>query len=266
MSKILKEICNKIINELEYKKQQCSLSSLKKILPNEKNRDFKKLLEECQINKKNNIIAEIKKSSPSAGDIIKNYQPDEIAVQYEKCGAGAISILTEKFFFKGDLDHLSLINRKTNLPILRKDFIIDSYQIFESKVYKADAILLILSILDDKQVIEFIKIAKDVELDCIIEIHSQEELKRAVKINYPVIGINNRNLNTLKINTGNSLNLSKDLITNFTIVAESGIKKLEEIKNYNESGIYNFLIGESILRSNNIELKFKELLKNDNSS
>lgn len=265
MNKILKEIYEKTEKELEIKKNKCSLSSLKKLLPKEKNRNFKNLLEISQKNKKNNIIAEIKKSSPSAGEIVKDYHPDDIAIQYEKFGAGAISILTERFFFKGELDHLSLINRKTNLPILRKDFIIDSYQIFESKVYNADAIILITSILDDNKIIEFIQIAKDLELDCIIEIHTQKELERAVKINYPIIGINNRNLDTLSIDINNSLNLSKDLIHNFTIIAESGIKKYADINQYNKIGIYNFLIGESILRSSNIESKFKELLEYDNT-
>ena len=108
------------------------------------------------INKNTNIIAEIKKASPSAGEIIKEYNPEEIAIQYEKSGAGAISILTESFFFKGSIDHLSTISQKTNIPLLRKDFIIDEYQILESKIYKADAILLIASILNDEQIIKFI--------------------------------------------------------------------------------------------------------------
>tara|TARA_Y100001970_G_C14234983_1_gene861267 strand:- start:1179 stop:1964 length:786 start_codon:yes stop_codon:yes gene_type:complete len=261
MQGILKKICNKKIEELEYAKIKCSLQSLKKLLPAKDNRNFKELLQSSQINKKTNIIAEIKKSSPSAGEIIKDYQPEKIAIEYEKSGAGALSILTEKFFFNGQLDHLSLLNKKSNLPILRKDFILDEYQIFESKVFKADAILLIASILDDTQINEFIDLADKIGLDCIIETHSPEELERAMKINYPIIGINNRNLNSLNVNINNTVNLIKQVPKHFTIIGESGIKNYSDIEIYNQNGVYNFLIGESLLKSQNIDIKFKELLK-----
>jgi len=211
-------------------------------------------------NKNINIIAEIKKASPSAGVIINEYFPEEIANQYEKSGAGAISILTESSFFKGNIDHLSTISQKTNIPLLRKDFIIDEYQILESKIYKADAILLIASILNDEQIVNFIKIADEIGLDCIIETHSENELKRAIKIDYPIIGINNRNLNNLSVDINNTLKLIKKIPSDFTIVGESGIKKFQEIRLYNNAGVYNFLIGESILTSNNIKKKFDELL------
>ena len=260
MTNILKKICNKKKDELDFKKKKCSLKTLKKLISDKKNRNFKKLIQNSHLNKKNNIIAEIKKASPSAGEIIKDYNPENIAVEYEKFGAGAISILTESFFFKGEVDHLSLINLKTNIPLLRKDFIIDPYQIFESKVFKADSILLIATILSNNQIKEFIKIAEEIGLDCIIEVHSSDELKRVLPINYPIIGINNRNLDTLSIDTDNTSKLIKNISDYFTIIAESGIKNYSDIKSYNKSGIYNFLIGESILRSKNKELKFKELL------
>ena len=260
MINILKKICEKKKRELEITKTKYSLSSLKKLLPEKTNRNFKQLLQYSQKNKKNNIIAEIKKSSPSAGEIIKNYIPEDIAVQYEKSGAGAISILTESSFFGGHIDHISIINQKTNLPILRKDFIIDEYQIFESKVFKADAILLILSVLSDEKVIEFIKIAEDIGLDCIIETHNFDELKRAIEINYPLIGINNRNLNNLSIDTNNTIKLMEGISDNFTIIGESGISKFSDINSYNKAGVYNFLIGESLLTSKNIDMKFKELI------
>ena len=260
MNDLLQKICQKKRDSLEITKTKCSLASLKKLLPERKNKKFKNLLQLSQKNKKNNIIAEIKKASPSAGEIIKNYIPEDIAIQYEKSGAGAISILTENSFFKGNIEHLSIINQKTNIPLLRKDFIVDPYQIFESKVYKADAILLITTILTDKKINEFIKISEDIGLDCIIEIHTKDELKRAIKIDYPIIGINNRNLKNLSINTNNTLKLIKDIPSNFTIVGESGIKKLDDIQAYNKSGVFNFLIGETILTSKNIPMKFKELL------
>lgn len=209
---------------------------------------------------KNNIIAEIKKASPSAGVIIKNYFPEIIAVDYEKSGIGAISVLTETSFFHGNLDHLSLINKRSNLPIIRKDFIIDSYQILESKVYKADAILLIVSILSDNQIKDFINIAEKYGLDCIVETHNKEELDRAIKIGYPIIGINNRNLKNFSVDINNTINLLKNIPDEFVIVAESGIKTRNDIDNYNQVGVYNFLIGESILKSSNIAQKIKEFL------
>lgn len=260
MVRILQEICKRKEKELEITKSKCSLESLKKLLANKKNRNFKKLLEKSKKNKTNNIIAEIKKSSPSAGNIVEKYYPEEIAEEYEKYGAGAISILTESNFFEGNIDHIPLINSKINLPILRKDFIIDAYQIFESKVYKADAILLITSILSNTQIKEFIKIAKDIGLDCIIETHSFEDLQRAIEIGYPIIGINNRNLDTLAVNTNNTLDLIMNIKKDFIIIGESGLKNNSDIKIYNQSGIYNFLIGESLLKSSNKKKKFNELL------
>ena len=260
MTNILSEICEKKRIEIEEAKKRCSFASLEKIFKDKTNRNFKKLLTNSQKEKKNNIIAEIKKASPSAGVIIKDYFPENIAVNYEKTGVGSISILTETSFFQGNLDHLSLINKKSNLPILRKDFIIDPYQTLESKVYKADAILLIVSILSDNQIKDFINIAEKYGLDCIVETHNKEELDRAIKIGYPIIGINNRNLKNFSVDINNTINLLKNIPDEFVIVAESGIKTRNDIDNYNQVGVYNFLIGESILKSSNIAQKIKEFL------
>ena len=261
MQNILKYICENKKKELEFTKSKYSLSSLIKLLPQKKNRNFKKLLIDSQFAKKNNLIAEIKKSSPSAGLIIDNYKPDIIAREYERSGVGAISILTENAFFKGNIDDMSLISNKVSLPILRKDFIIDKYQIYESKVFKADAILLITSILSNKQIKDFIEIADDIGLDCIIETHNKDEVMRAIEINYPIIGINNRNLNTLTIDTNNTISICKNIPKDFVIIGESGIKNKNEILNYNDIGIFNFLIGESILKSKNKSLMIDQLIK-----
>ena len=261
MYNLLTDICNRKKKEIEALKLKCSLKSLQKLIGNKQNREFKKILKESQKNEKNNIIAEIKQSSPSAGEIIKDYYPEDIAVKYEKAGAGAISILTEKNFFKGSIDHLSIIETKTNIPILRKDFIIDPYQIYESKVYKADSILLIMSILEDNEIKEYIKIANDIGLDCIIETHTLDEINRALKIDYPIIGINNRNLDNLSVNINNTLDMINKIPKSFTVIGESGIKSNENIKKYNDYGVYNFLIGETILRSSNYDTIIKKLLK-----
>ena len=265
MTNLLEKICFDKKKEIEENKNKCSLKTLEKILKNLKveKRSFKKLLINSQKYKKNFIIGEIKKSSPSAGNIIKDYYPDEIALIYEKSGIGSISILTDNNYFDGHIEHLSLIKKTTNLPILRKDFIIDEYQILESKVYNADAILLILSILTDDKVKNFIKIAEEFNLDCIIETHDEEEVQRAIKIGYPIIGINNRNLKNLSIDINNTSKLFQKINKNFTVIGESGIKTKNDILKYNELGVYNFLIGETILKSKNRQKIINELLIND---
>ena len=263
MNNILKKICEDKKLELEILKNKCSINSLKKLVSNRIiKREFKNKVINSRIEKKNFIIGEIKKASPSAGEIINNYEPLEIAQIYEKAGAGAISILTERNYFEGEIDHLSLLKQNTNIPILRKDFIIDEYQIYESKVYQADVILLIVSILSDDQLKKFLEIANELNLDCIIETHDDNEIKRATKLNYPIIGINNRNLKNLKTDINISVNLFTSISKDYTVIAESGIKTSADIIMYNKLGIFNFLIGESILRSNDYSAFIKNILNN----
>jgi len=263
MNNILEKICEDKKKEIEILKKKCSLNSLKKLVSDKiLKRDFKNQVINHNKDKKNLIIGEIKKASPSAGQIIENYDPLEIAKVYENSGVQAISILTDNKYFKGEIDDLSLIKKNTQIPILRKDFIIDEYQIYQSKVYQADVILLIVSILSDNQLKNFLEIAKDINLDCIIEIHDEKEIKRALKLNYPIIGINNRNLKNLNTDVNNSLNLFTNISKDYTVIAESGIKSSSDIKKYNNLGIFNFLIGESILRSNDYNKFIKKLLNN----
>ena len=252
MINILQSICEDKSKELEKTKKRCSFKTLEKLISSElEKREFKEKIILAQKNKKNFIIGEIKKQSPSAGEIISDYIPEDIATVYEKSGIGALSILTESKYFLGNIDHLSLVKKKTNLPILRKDFIIDKYQILESKIYQADCILLILSILSDDQAMDFISFANELKLDCIIEVHDEEELKRAIKLDYPIIGINNRNLKTLKteINTTFDIyNILKD--HSGPLISESGIKNKEELLDiYKKTKIKTFLIGESLLKN-----------------
>ena len=263
MSNILKKICEDKYKQIELLKDKCSLSTLKKLISDKiEKRNFKNAVIESAVKKNNFIIGEVKKASPSAGQIIKDYDPLDIAKTYENAGIGTISILTESNYFGGEIDHLSLIKKNTKIPILRKDFIIDEYQIYESKVYEADIILLIVSILSDNELRRFLDIAKELKLDVIIETHDEEEIKRAMKLNYPIIGINNRNLKNLKTDVKNSTNLFTSISNDFTVIAESGIKSLSDIQMYNELGIFNFLIGESILKSNDYTTFIKKLLNN----
>ena len=261
MNNILKKICEDKKIEIEILKKKCSLNSLKKLISDQINkRDFKNVIIKSSLERENFIIGEIKKASPSAGEIIHNYEPTEIAKIYERAGVKALSVLTEKNYFKGEIDHLSYIKQNTNIPILRKDFIIDEYQIYESKVYQADVILLIVSILSDNQLKKFLEIANDLNLDCIIEIHDENEIKRALKLNYPILGINNRNLKNLKTDINNSASLFTKIGKDYTVIAESGINSPDDIKMYNDLGIFNFLIGESILRSSDYSTFIKKLL------
>ena len=261
MNNILKKICEDKKLDIEVLKKKCSLNSLKKLISDQINkRDFKNVIIKSSVERENFIIGEIKKASPSAGEIIHNYEPIEIAKIYERAGVKALSVLTEKNYFKGEIDHLSYIKQNTNIPILRKDFIIDEYQIYESKVYQADVILLIVSILNDDELKRFLTIANELNLDCIIETHDQSEIKRALKLDYPILGINNRNLKNLKTDLNNSLSLFTSISKDYTVIAESGIKTSEDISMYNDLGIFNFLIGESILRSKDYATFIKKLL------
>ena len=189
---------------------------------------------------KQTIIAEIKKASPSAGIISNNFDPVKTAKEYEDFGASALSILTEEHFFLGSDDYLKNVRKITKLPILRKDFLISEYQIYESKLLGADCILLIASILSDEELTRFSMIAKELKLDFIIEVHDEIELKRAEKFQDALIGVNNRNLKTFEIDIKNSINLKKIFKGNNIFIAESGIKSKNDINYLFEHGISSF--------------------------
>ena len=243
---ILKKIVENTRENLKAKKAKLPLedvkSSLKKLdLPRS---NFKSSIS----NKDEAIIAEIKKASPSAGVISENFNPVEKAKEYESVGAAALSILTEEDFFLGSIDYLKAVKRITSLPILRKDFIIDEYQIYESKLIGADCILLIASILSDLQIEEFVKIAKKLELDYLIEIHDEKELKRVELYKDALIGVNNRNLNTFEVDLDNSIRMKNLFKEKNIFIAESGIKSLDDINYLKLHNINVFLIGESLMR------------------
>ena len=198
---------------------------------------------------KQTIIAEIKKASPSAGIISNNFDPVKKAKEYEDFGASALSILTEEHFFLGSDDYLKNVRKITKLPILRKDFLISEYQIYESKLLGADCILLIASILSNEELTRFSMIAKELKLDFIIEVHDEIELKRAEKFQDALIGVNNRNLKTFEIDIKNSIKLKKIFKGNNIFIAESGIKSKNDINYLFEHGISSFLIGESLMKN-----------------
>ena len=194
------------------------------------------------------IIAEIKKASPSAGVIAEEFDPVKKAIEYEAFGASALSILTEEDFFMGSVDYLKEVKKITALPILRKDFMIDEYQIYESKLIGADCILLIASILSDQQIDDFINVAQQLELDYLIEAHDENELRRVEHFEDALIGINNRNLKTFEVDLDNSVRLRNVFKQKNVFIAESGIKSREDINYLKLNNIKVFLIGESLMR------------------
>ena len=194
------------------------------------------------------IIAEIKKASPSAGVIAEEFDPVKKAIEYEAFGASALSILTEEDFFMGSVDYLKEVKKITALPILRKDFMIDEYQIYESKLIGADCVLLIASILSDQQIEDFINVAQQLELDYLIEVHDENELRRVEHFEDALIGINNRNLKTFEVDLDNSVRLRNVFKQKNVFIAESGIKSREDINYLKLNNIKVFLIGESLMR------------------
>ena len=199
-------------------------------------------------NKDEAIIAEIKKASPSAGVISEDFDPIKKAIEYEAFGASALSILTEEDFFMGSVSYLKDVKNITNLPILRKDFMIDEYQIYESKLIGADCILLIASILSDQQIKDFINISQQLELDYLIEVHDENELRRVEHFEDALIGVNNRNLKTFEVDLDNSVRLRNAFKQKNIFIAESGIKSREDINYLKLNNIKVFLIGESLMR------------------
>ena len=248
---ILDEIVAKTKSKLEEKKQGLSLEELisKIDFKNLKETNFKKSLQ----NKAEAIIAEIKKASPSAGIISDNFDPVLKSKEYESFGASALSILTEEDYFLGNIEYLKDVKAITSLPILRKDFIVDEYQIYESKLIGADCILLIASILNDEELKNFSEIAERLKLDYIIEVHDEEELQRVKHFSNAIIGVNNRNLKTFDVDINNSVELKKIFEGENIFIAESGIKSKKDIEYLKQHNINVFLIGESLMKGDFFE-------------
>lgn len=200
------------------------------------------------LNKDQAIIAEIKKASPSAGIISEDFDPIQKAKDYEAFGAAALSILTEEDFFLGSIEYLKEVKAITSLPILRKDFMVDEYQIYEAKLMGADCILLIASILSDSQITAFVTLAEELELDYLIEVHDEVELSRVEHFKDAMIGVNNRDLKTFTVDLDNSVRLKHKFEHSNIFIAESGIKNQDDIDYLKSHQIHAFLIGESLMR------------------
>jgi indole-3-glycerol phosphate synthase len=206
------------------------------------------------------LIAEIKKASPSAGIICKDFDPVRIAREYEAAGAGCLSVLTDEKFFQGSLDYLRQIRAAVKLPLLRKDFIIDERQILEAIEWGADAILLIVAILTDEQLQQFHSLATEAGLAALVEVHDEEESQRALNIHPQLIGVNNRDLKTFKVDLATTEKLAKAIPSGTILVGESGIHSRADVVRLKKCGASAILVGESLLRGGTIQSKIRELI------
>jgi indole-3-glycerol phosphate synthase len=257
---ILDEICAYKRKEVAENKRLVSIESLK-----ERCKDVPEAVKSGTVLKRDNrikFIAEVKKASPSAGIIREDFNYINIAMEYEAGGASAISVLTDKEFFKGDIKYLSEIKKTVRLPVLRKDFIIDPYQIYEARAAGADLVLLIARILTKEEIDAFLAFSHELGMECLVEVHDNDELEKVLETEAAIIGINNRNLDTFKTNLDTTLQLRHRIPEGKIVVSESGIKTRADVLALEEAGIDAILIGETLMRSRDISQKIKELFCN----
>ena len=237
-----------------------SIASLEEDFEKYNKRGFEDAIMSRVSKKETAIIAEIKKASPSKGLIREDFEPKKIAKEYEEGGATCLSVLTDEPFFQGKLEYLDSVRSSCELPILRKDFMIDLYQIYETKAYGGDCILLIVAALDIIQLKDFSQLARELNLDILIEVHSEDELNEALSINSKLIGINNRDLTTFEVDKNLAIKLARQIPKDVIVVSESGISSREDILSSKEQGIHSFLIGESFMRKPNPGKALKDIL------
>lgn len=207
------------------------------------------------------VIAEVKKASPSKGLLRADFRPAEIARSYQAGGAACLSVLTDKDFFQGHEEYLQQARAACELPVIRKDFIIDPYQVFEARAIDADCILLIVAALDDYQLEDLSQLALQLDMDVLVEVHDAEELHRALVLNLPLIGINNRDLRTFDTSLQTTLNLLKQIPDETLVVTESGIHAPADVALMREHEVNAFLVGEAFMRADDPGLALRELFK-----
>jgi indole-3-glycerol phosphate synthase len=254
---ILDEIVKSKKIEVALRKRHTSLSELEAVIRNLPTvRNFRAALASAPCS----IIAEVKRFSPSKGLLHEDFHYKDIAIQYENNGAAAISVLTDEKYFGGHRDHLSEIRQAVHLPVLRKDFIIDSYQVIETRAMGADALLLITRILEEKRLGDYIALSESLGVVPLVEVHSRKELDIALGCGADVIGINNRNLDTFSTSLERSFALAPLVPPGRVVISESGISSRKDIETLMKSGIHIFLVGEALMRSKDVGKKLRELL------
>lgn len=250
---ILQRICSDKLLYVERQKKNMPEKFLEKKAGNmPPTRGFSKALTKKIKNKEFALIAEIKKASPSRGVIRENFDPVDLAKQYRDGGATCLSVLTDEPYFRGKNEYLTSVSEAVYLPVLRKDFILDVYQVTESRSIGADCILLIMAVLNDQQAAEMEAKAISWEMDVLVEIHDEKELKRAMKLKSKLIGINNRNLKTLEVDLSVTEKIAPKIPDDYIIICESGIYTHEDLTKISEKGVYSFLVGESLMSKENV--------------
>ena len=255
---MLNEIVERTRERIELEKSIITLDELKvqvSYLDVDYDYPFKKAL----LNEGMSIIAEVKKASPSKGLIVDDFNPVSIAKEYESGGADAISVLTEPYFFKGDDDYLKDIADNVGIPVLRKDFVIDEYMIYQAKLLGASAVLLIAAILDIVSLKRYLDLAHELGLSAIVEVHDGDEMRKALNVGAEIIGVNNRDLTNFTVNIENSIDLRRCVGNDIIFISESGIKTKEDIIKLKENDVDAVLIGETLMKSDDKSAKIKEL-------
>ena len=253
-----------ILDEIsEYKRKEVAGRKIKvplDILEKRIIRDTKSFYKALAGNKGIKLIAELKKASPSKGIIREDFKPQDLARLCVGAGASALSVLTDENFFKGSLSYLEAVSEFANVPVLCKDFIIDEYQITEARARGADSVLLLVNILDEKKIKKFLELSHKYEMDCLVEVHTQEELQKALNTDAKIIGINNRNLDTFEVDITNTEKLISQIPEGKLVVSESGIFTRKDIEYLESLGVGAVLVGEAIMASPDVASKVKELL------
>ena len=261
---VLTQICTDKKDHIARQKAQTPLADLQsRIRDVPPPRGFIHSLAQAHQNGRTALIAEVKKASPSKGVIRDDFDPSAIARIYADGGATCLSVLTDEPYFQGHDDFLKAVKDAVTLPVLRKDFMLDPYQIYESRALGADCILLIMAALTDPQAQEFYTLSKELGMDVLVEIHDAEELDRALTLSPEMIGVNNRNLKTLDVDLQTGLTLAAQIPDTVLKVAESGISDPQEIERFQKAGYRAFLVGESLMRQDNIAQALKNLLQDN---
>jgi len=243
--------------DVEQRKRSMPLSSLKeRISQREAPRDFSLALEDSHTR----LIAEVKQASPSRGVLCSDFHPVELARKYAEGGAAAISVLTEANYFQGSIDHLTAIREEVPLPLLRKDFIFDPYQVYESRACGADALLLIAAILEQEQLEELLSLSRRLGMKCLVEAHDQSEVERAVSSQAEIIGINNRDLTSFTIDLDTTRRLLPLIPKDRIVVSESGITSRSDVERLKGWGVNTMLVGEALMTADDIVSKVRELI------
>lgn len=260
---ILKKILDRKVEEIRERQEKHSLADLEAMMQEQDAcRGFTAALMERIAHKRPAVIAEIKKASPSKGLIREHFEPAEIAVSYAENGAACLSVLTDHDFFQGREDYLVEARTACKLPVIRKDFMIDPWQIAESRAIGADCVLLIVAALSPEQLKTLAAAARQYDLDFLVEVHNREELELALSLDASLVGINNRDLHTFKTSLNTTYDLLPHIPDDVAVITESGIHIREDVEEMLEHGVYGFLVGESFMRAHEPGEKLKELFFN----